>query len=196
MPRRRQFQVRAFIAIPILPEVKQRLAGLQSKLLDVLPAGSVRPENRKNFHITLRFLGNIEEEEIERVNRAARRTVEGVPSDVISIDRLGAFPSPARPRVFWAGFSHGVHGSTERLAKNLSRYLKKAGYPPEKRRFSPHVTLARVKSKLPSDSGRAAVELPVPGDLEISVDRIVLIESILSPNGAIHKELVTFNLAI
>lgn len=187
--------MRVFIAIPVEPEAREQLAVLQERLLDALPRGSVRPEKPDNFHITLKFLGDVEAEEIERIGEAARRAAAGVPAEKISVNRLGAFPSIRRPRVFWAGFAPGVHGSSEHLAGNLSQHLDQAGYRLEKRKFSPHITLARVKSRLPAGAGRVASDIRPPEDLDIYVNKIVVFESILTPEGAVHKKLVTFRIA-
>ena len=189
--------MRAFLAIPFSADEHRLFESLQG-LLATMPALEdfrwVRPEN---IHITLRFLGDIEEEQAAAAE-ALLRTGEDVPAFDISIDRFGVFPHLKRPNVLWAGPSETPEPLVE-FEASLSRYLMEAGFPSAEGLFHPHLTLARCRSR---DRPPAGLE----GELEVAEQRwltpplicrarkAVLFRSELNPSGAIHTALEKVNL--
>jgi len=147
----------------------------------------MKPVEDHNMHITLRFLGNIPlslVDEIERVIAAsAPRRV------VLRLRGVGAFPSPARPRVIWVGVSEGA-GELERLYKEIEKGLRRLGFRPEREQFVPHVTLARLKGS--RNLERVVKLLREMEDVEVGeivLESVRLKQSILTPRGPIYRTL-------
>lgn len=185
--------MRAFLAIPFSADEHKMLESLQESLATMPALDDFRWVRPKNIHITLRFLGDIEDAQAEGAAEALRRAVEGASAFDISIDRFGVFPHLKRPNVLWVGPSKTPETLVE-LEANLSRYLSEAGFPAGEGAFHPHLTIARRRSR---DRPPAGIE----GELEIAEQRwltpplvcraceAVLFRSELNPSGAIHTVL-------
>ncbi len=185
--------MRAFLAIPFSPDEHKMLESLQESLATMPALDDFRWARPENIHITLRFLGDIEEEQSEAAAEALRRAGEGAPAFDISIDRFGVFPHLKRPNVLWAGPSETPEPLAE-FEANLSRHLSEAGFSCREGAFRPHLTIARRR---PRDRPLAGLE----GELEVAEQRwlkpplvcrareAVLFRSELNPSGAIHTAL-------
>ena len=107
------------------------------------------------------------------------------------IQGLGVFPGISRPRVLWAGLT----GETDRIAEcqqRLDTHLAASGLPKEKRPFRGHLTLGRVKGRIPADRLLQAIKRLSTCESEpVAVDRIVLFQSELKPTGAVYTSLRT-----
>ena len=190
--------MRAFLAIPFSADEHGMLESLQESLATMPALDDFRWMRPRNVHITLRFLGDIEDAQAAAAAKALRRAGEGAPAFDVSLDRFGVFPQLKRPGVLWVGPSETPEPLME-LEANLSRYLVEAGFPPGEGAFHPHLTIARRRSH---DRPPAGLE----GELEIAEQRwltpplvcrarvAVLFRSELNPSGAIHTvlEKVTF----
>ena len=146
-------------------------------------------------HLTLRFLGDVEPDRLEGIAEAiARAAGTGHPYDLV-LQGVGAFPSPARPRVVWVGATGGGPETAE-IARRVATELETVGFEHERERFVPHVTLFRVRS---AALQRRALDLlsgaeAPPPSRTVHVTEIVLKESTLSPRGASHRTLRAFPL--
>lgn len=142
-----------------------------------------------NLHVTLKFLGGVEEPKIELVQSALARAVRGATPFELSVAGLGAFPSATRPRVIWAGIAAG-RGELAGLAASVEHELAPIGFPPEERPFSSHVTLGRVREARRNEQLAAAFE---HGQAErfgtIRIQHVSLMRSDLSPRGARYSEI-------
>jgi 2'-5' RNA ligase len=172
--------MRLFIAVPLPPELTDRAAAL---LPAALPAvRRVRPEL---MHLTLAFLGRTPDEQLDAVIAAARGAATGHQAFDLAFARAGRFPASGRPRVVWLGVGAGAD-RLARLAASVTEGLRRAGLTFDDRPFAPHLTLARVPADASGAEGRtvaAALDgLAVP-DLRTRVDRIAVVESVLSPKG-------------
>lgn len=185
--------IRAFIAIDVPPEVKNHLSSVSAALgsLDL----DARPAPVTAIHLTLRFLGNVEESRVPGIGKAIRRCARRVPSFALEVRNLGAFPSRKRPRVVWAGVAGD--GGLKRLHRLLELELQNLGFDRERKNFRPHLTLLRLKSSrnLKRLSSYLETEGEETGPVSFSVRRIHLYESRLSSRGARHEKLVTAELA-
>jgi 2'-5' RNA ligase len=143
---------------------------------------------RENLHVTVKFLGEIAEEQLEELKLVAQAAWAGMGGKPFSLglDRLGAFPSPARPRVIWAG-SSAPPQEIIKLYEQLERELEPLGFPPEGKPYTPHVTLGRVKGGAGA-GGLAGVRLP-PFHFIAEARGLTLMESQLDPAGAIYRPL-------
>jgi len=149
---------------------------------------------RAPAHLTLQFLGEITAEQERWTEPRLREVAVASRPFVLRLEGIGAFPSPARPRVVWIGVTQG-RTEIEELAGRVRAALAPE-FGTERERFVPHLTLARVRS--PSDR-RAAEELlagirPPPPTREVAVRELVLKESVLGPGGAVHRTVAAFPL--
>ena len=182
-------KVRSFLAIELSEELKQALASLQKRL--DLPQFDVRWVSAGNIHLTLRFLGEITEEAVEKASRAAAAATEkGSPFSIL-LRGVGAFPSLRSPRVVWGGIDSSEH--LLQLEEALNRELSKAHFPPPDKPFRPHLTLGRVKSQ----RGKGDLRLHLKENQGITlgrmdVDHFALIKSDLRPSGPVYTSLEQF----
>ena len=109
-----------------------------------------------NIHLTLKFFGNVPDDEIDTLALAAREVAQTEEPFQLKATMAGAFPSPKAPRVVWLGLGGDVVPLT-RLFHHLEKAFATLGYPPEGRAFNPHLTLGRVKSPAkPGEAGQDA----------------------------------------
>lgn len=187
MPVPSEKSIRAFIAIRVPPPV-QELSGQLKKRLgqEGKTVSWVKPAN---VHLTLKFLGNISEKRALRVKGTLEKTVAGMSSFRMQTDELGVFPHARNPRVIWLGLTEAT-GALIRLEKNLSKELEKLGFERERKKFTPHITLGRIRSNKEKDKIMELIE--TRGEFpphEIFVDKIELIQSDLKPTGAVYSVL-------
>jgi 2'-5' RNA ligase len=136
---------RLFVAFTIPPVQKTRLGRLQGLIAPEIPnARWVTPEM---FHVTLAFLGDVPDIDLNRVCLAVAEACRGFSPFTVNLKSLGAFPDPTRPRVAWVGLTGPGLETLGRLQQSIAGTLTDAGHPPEDDRFTPHLTLAYIKSK-------------------------------------------------
>jgi RNA 2',3'-cyclic 3'-phosphodiesterase len=179
--------MRLFLAIPLTDEARHAVVHhLTSHLPRPLPGRPVRPEL---WHLTLRFLGEVDEVDADRLVRALD-TADLGPALVLRWGSLGAFPRPRRANVLWLGVDQG-EDEAERLAAAVEEALEAAGFPPEDRPFRSHLTLSRIRP----DQDVTAVLDAVPSlGLAMAVDRVVLYRSHLGPGGPRYETVESFAL--
>jgi 2'-5' RNA ligase len=172
--------VRLFIAVPLPPELADRAAALLPAALPALKR--VRPEL---MHLTLAFLGWTRDDRLDDVIEAARAGVAGHSSFDLAFAGAGHFPATGRPRVVWLGIGEGKE-PLDGLAESVGAELRRRGLAFDDRPFAPHLTLARVRDDATGPEARtvaAAVGSVTLPDLRTHVDRIAVVESVLSPKG-------------
>lgn len=181
--------VRLFIAIELSDEARRDLSALQSSLMRA--GADVKWVEATNIHLTLRFLGDCGERIIPSVKAALAAAASVSRPFVMNMKGIGAFPKLSSPKIIWVGVDAGASESAA-LAAAISSRLTELGIPDEERKFSPHVTLGRVRNIY----GKNAYELRKA--LEMSsfsassrtlVDRVVLCSSRLSPGGPTYTHL-------
>jgi RNA 2',3'-cyclic 3'-phosphodiesterase len=180
--------VRSFIAIEIPKDVRDGIVGLQANLKSSA-GSSVRWVANDNLHLTLIFLGEVEENFLNKVKEQLVSVVKTVKPFKANLNGLGAFPSQRSPRVIWIGFDKGKDESVD-LQASAEKALVTIGYKPEERKFHPHLTIGRVKGvvKEPAkifETSYASRIFPVKS--------IVLFKSTLRPQGPIYEKLQEFN---
>ncbi|MGB9740889.1 MAG: RNA 2',3'-cyclic phosphodiesterase [Candidatus Bathyarchaeia archaeon] len=134
--------IRSFIAFDIEDEsILKRIGDVQNLLLKT--GADLKIVEPKNIHITIRFLGNITSSMVEKIGVELKR-VQFTPFDV-KINGIGAFPDLHYPRVLWAGITEGATQLKE-IFSQIEPRLRSLGFTPDPKGFSPHLTIARVKS--------------------------------------------------
>ncbi len=188
--------IRAFIAIELPSQIKAALSQLQINLRTSKNA-SVKWVNPEGIHLTLKFLGNVDEAEIPALTKALSEAVRGVAPFSLQLGDPGAFPGNQAPRVVWVG----VEGETKPLLdlhNNIDCVLAPLGFPPEKRAFSPHLTLGRVREEaLPGEKrrlGENVAVLKTEANLSFKVESLSLMRSKLTREGAVYSCLASFAL--
>jgi RNA 2',3'-cyclic 3'-phosphodiesterase len=178
--------MRIFIAIELTEEIRSALAALQDDLRRAHADVSwTKPDNQ---HLTLKFLGEVEEQRIKQIAHACQAAVIGVSPFIVSIKDTGAFPNLKQPRVLWAGLAEGITELRE-LHTRLDEQLSALGFEKEGRAFKPHLTLGRVKSAKNTAalvSHLTAYRLP---SLSFTACEIVVVRSQLHPDGSIYTPL-------
>lgn len=181
--------VRAFVAVNLAPEVKAALAAVEERLKSAhAEVGWVKPAN---LHLTLKFLGAVEEASVGTVGDAVAGAVCGYGSFRLTLQGLGAFPLLRAPRIVWVGVSGGAEALVALQAK-VEAALKPLGFPRERRPFTAHLTLGRVRR--PGNLAQLAALLTsmVREPLgEMVVERVELMRSELHPLGARYTSLRT-----
>ncbi len=183
--------IRAFVAIEIPEQLRIALASTIGALEKLhLEARLARPES---IHLTLKFLGDIEESGIGAIETVLRGVLEGRSPFSIRVGGLGAFPYLANARVVWVGVDGGK--ALQELRQDVETGLSKLGFSPEKRAFQPHLTLARVKSRHNIAALIHYVESAQSVDLgEFTAGQLHLYRSVLRPDGAQYSKLVSLDL--
>jgi 2'-5' RNA ligase len=184
--------MRLFFAVPITDEVRgivRRAVGMIP--IDPPPWRWIVPQN---YHITLKFLGEVGEPLLLPLHEAASRAAAVSPPFDLSFDRFGAFPSISRPRVLFYASNRGSEDLAE-LALRLEGELEPLGFERERRAFRAHLTLARVKNRPLPEVQRILESIPgLPESAHQRVERFILMKSTLSRSGASYEELGSFAL--
>jgi len=148
---------------------------------------------RDNAHLTLKFLGGVDAARLDAVAEALNGAAAGAGPFDLGVGGLGAFPSPARARVLWAGVDEGA-AEAAALAGRVDEALAPLGFAREAREFSAHVTLGRVRTPRSNPGVAAALGGAGPFGRQ-RVDRLALMRSELSPRGPRYTELAAAPLA-
>ena len=147
-----------------------------------------------NFHLTVKFLGRVEESRLEAVRAALAGAAAGHAPFEVTLQGLGAFPTPTRPRVVWAGLAAGA-APLAALAGEVDHALAALGFPREERPFSAHVTLGRVREPRRDPALATAITRATAQSFGTArVDHLSLMQSQLSPAGARYTELAALSL--
>jgi 2'-5' RNA ligase len=178
--------MRTFIAIELPDQIKNQIGQEQEPLKKTKAFVSwVKPGN---IHVTLKFLGEVPEEKTDEVFSATEKAVEGIKRFTMSLKGMGSFPNFRRPRVIWVGAGSGQE-ELSGMAGKIEEEMEKIGFPKEKRRFSPHFTIGRVKSPKNIEKLMKMIKSSDFQTEEIAVSEVVVMRSQLHPTGAIYTPL-------
>jgi len=184
--------MRLFIAVAVPDSVKQHARMLRNEL--GVARADVRWVEYENYHLTLKFLGEVKETKLPLISESLTLVGDSAPAFNISAGGLGFFPNKMRPRVIWLGIK-GELDKAEYLGERIDAYLAAQGFEEEKdHRF--HLTLGRVRSDL-----RLNEMLKIVRDIEgkeklrsFKVEEFHLMRSILSPKGPVYSVVESFPL--
>jgi RNA 2',3'-cyclic 3'-phosphodiesterase len=176
---------RIFIAIDIPAALRSRIGLYSESLKQELPVKEIRWESAEKMHITLRFLGDADERGVSNAIAATERAAENASDFELIAEGTGAFPSVARARVFWGGVS-----DPGRRANHFHGLLEKelaiAGFERETRRFSPHITIARLKNQTLGARIAAMGQEKQFDPATVKVSEVAIYESILTSSGSYY----------
>ena len=185
---------RAFIAIVLSAELKRLISELQAELKRGIPEmvsiSWIRPEA---MHLTLRFLGDIEESQVEAITDVLQMGAASLRPFTLEARGVGGFPSPARARVLWVGLSGDEEGMSAllNLQANIEEGVVTMGCMREDRPFTPHLTLARIKDGRASGPVRRLLMNESDRRVgEFHAGSVSLIKSEPRPTGSLYTSLV------
>jgi RNA 2',3'-cyclic 3'-phosphodiesterase len=180
-------QIRSFVSIDIDDEqILSKVESIMSSLSSL--GGDLKPVERENIHLTLKFLGNLGPAKLSEVKSALGR-VKFEPFS-LEIKGAGAFPNLKRMNVIWVGIGDGW-SLAQQIFEQTERVLHEAGFSRETRPFSPHITIARVRSGRKRDEVAAFLEhLADESFGTFNADRVRLKQSVLSPSGPTYSTLL------
>lgn len=173
-------QERLFFALAPSPDLAEAIAGDALALCAALRPEPRRMISAEDLHLTLRFLGWVDTDTRARLETMAAQTVATLPAPWVELGGPILLPSPARPRVL--AFAAKATAALKRLAASLEEIATDAGVPPERRRFHPHITVARLRRR-PAPWPPAAVV----SRRRFRSDALVLFRSRSDPAGVSYE---------
>jgi 2'-5' RNA ligase len=186
--------IRAFIAIDIPDDVRAAIEEAQARLKRAHVGVKISWTKIDNLHLTLQFLGYVEEAVVDPIKSALQNVAHEHPPFDLTVHGAGAFPSENRARVIWVGCDDS-QGKLKALARAVQDAMQPLGFEPEHREFSAHLTLGRAKFPRPDAALTRAIEsLKNTAFGTLRVDAIHLFESQLHPEGSIYTKLSTHTL--
>lgn len=180
--------MRAFVGVGLPQKIKEKITELEKDFIKCdLAFKWVAPEN---LHLTLKFLGNIDEEQIIKIKQAITKVSGKFAAFEVSFDSFGFFPNERKPRVFFIGTTR------EKLLKNivakLEEELEALGVEKENR-FKSHITLARIKNLKNIICLKEKIK-NIRMDKKFPIDEIVLYKSTINEEGPVYEKIFKINI--
>jgi 2'-5' RNA ligase len=189
-------KLRLFIAIPIPEPVRDEIIRVQRELQPLAPHGAARWTRPDQFHLTLRFLGDVPVAGLDTLQESVNAICLNARPLQMRAEGIGFFPNPHSPRVVWVGIDD-KEGLLVDLQKRIETAVRPFTVEPGEKNFSGHVTLGRLKNLKPLDARKLAAHAHALKDRtfgEWMAHEIEIIRSELSPAGARHTTLAVFRL--
>lgn len=184
---------RIFVAVDIPEKARRKAAAYIESLRGEFANLRVGWEKTEKLHLTMKFLGDANDEQLEKLKEVARNIAAEVPKFDFRIAETGVFPSPRKARVLWIDVID-EKGSLAEINRILETECEKIGFSRETRIFKPHLTIARLKE---SHKSAKLIEKHLRNEFEpvgIKAAEIVIYESRLRPTGSIYEKLTTVQL--
>ncbi len=178
--------MRVFVAIELDEGVRSALADLQAKLGRACQG--VRWTAPHLLHLTVRFLGEVPDKDVVDVAEAVAQAAGEARACTFELAECGCFPRRGPVRIVWAGV-RDASGLLERCVDRVEAALEDIGYPRERRPFSPHITIGRVREDRSGGRNRAATDAMTFGPLSQPAAAVTLMRSDLAPGGPTYTPL-------
>lgn len=174
-------RIRTFIAVEIPVSIRRRIEELQESLAPA--AEDVKWVEPENIHLTLKFLGEVDERDVYTVCKSVEAAVAGTTPFEITVAGVGAFPNANRPRVIWAGVRQGSQEITA-IHDAIDESLEGQGYPREDRSYTPHFTIGRIRRTVPNPRLQNALDQQANWEAgSCPVHEVLIMASQLGPKG-------------
>jgi 2'-5' RNA ligase len=186
---------RLFVAITVPDRVRNEMIGVQSELRSLAPPDVVRWARPEQFHLTLRFLGDVSSDRAAALREAVRAVCSGAPRLSARARGIGLFPNAHSPRVVWVGIDDNVRLTG--LQSQIERAVRPFSTGPGGEHFAGHVTLGRFKPFKGPGIVELAARVAAMNDRilgEWTAQKVEIIRSELSSSGARHTTLAAFSL--
>ena len=180
--------IRAFVAVDLEPQTVQQIAETIVQLRPRMPG--IRWLAPANFHLTLKFLGDVDEAKVAPIAAALERELCPFSCFTINAKGLGVFPDLRRPRILWVGLAGGELNA---LASRVEKALVPFGFVAERREFTPHLTIGRWR-EFKGSSKELGDEIAKWSGHDFgrsNVEEVILFQSVLKQEGAVYRRLKT-----
>ena len=187
---------RLFVAIPMPEPARNEIIRVQSELQPLVPREVVRWTRPEQFHLTLRFLGDVPADAVETLKQAVKAVCSDASPLSLRAQGVGFFPNPRLPRVLWVGINDGENRLVD-LQQRVEEAVHQFSPEPGEKQFRGHVTLARFKNPRPSDIRdlvARAQSLKTRSFGDWTAQEIEIMRSELSSSGARHTLLAACRL--
>ena len=185
--------LRLFLAIDLPETVRAELLRVQDQLRPLLPPRAARWTKPEQFHLTLKFLGNVPAADTAALSRAVHAVCDLAASMRLRAEGAGFFPDVRSPRVFWVDIK-SVDGRLMEFQRQLELSVKPFAEKEEAKKFTAHVTLARFEKLRSRDTDKLKAATAIGKTFgEWTAEEVLLIKSSLQPSGALHVILETFS---
>lgn len=176
---------RLFVSVDLPDSLTRPFRKVQSDFADL---DGISPTNPRQAHVTLKFIGEVDEEDVDDVKDHLETAVAdtGIAPFEAAVGGLGVFPSFDYISVIWVGVPTGA-SRLETLHEAVETELVEEGFDPDEHDFTPHITLARMDHAGPKERVQELVESQDPDVGEFTVDTVRLKESVLSPGGPTYE---------
>jgi len=180
--------IRSFIALELSGQVREELA----RIIGILKGSGADVKWMKpgSIHLTLKFLGNIPPEKAHEISDRLKDIAVNARPYSLTLDGIGVFPGWGYARVIWVGIGEGSL-ETSRLAGEIDKAMVEEGFEKEKRAFSPHLTLGRIRRAKNKDRLKGLADSLEVAPAESQISKIVLFRSVLTREGSIYTPLET-----
>ena len=185
--------IRSFLAFELPPEIREQIRTVSTELQKTrMPVRWVKVDN---IHLTIIFLGSVNEDAIDDIKEKVHIVVNKFSIFKTRLSGVGVFPNWRRPRVIWIG----LNGEIEKLSRfrdDLQKELKALGLKEEKRPFSPHLTIGRFKGRLNQDDELKWIldrYYDISSDLH-HLNELILFKSDLKPDGPVYTKMAVWPL--
>ena len=183
--------LRTFIAVPFPTEIIIKIAKITAYLQTQTPNKALKWVAPENMHLTIKFLGDVLEERIPELTQCVQDALQNQTLFTVTIEGMGMYPNARQPRVVWLGIKD--EGNLKLIHHELAKTLQGFDPEPEKRAFSPHLTIARVRQNGGHDTvrqiGEVLSQFKVDSLGSFEVQTVHIFKSDLTPRGPIYTSL-------
>lgn len=186
--------IRTFISVPLAANIRSGAVRLIGRIRS--PEDGVKWVPTDHFHLTLKFLGDVDNTQLPEICDAIRQVCENVPPFELRFGGTGAFPNLDRPRTLWVGIDDPTQ-SLRTLVNRLENDLAELGFKPEPRDYRPHLTLGRTRSGSRKANPEVVERLVAERSIrlgEMQVDTVELMASFLEKRGPSYQVMDTIEL--
>ncbi len=185
--------IRSFIAVNITQTSRNVLGQLIGDLRILEPGDWIRWVDPNKIHLTLMFLGDIREDQENRIAESLDR-VSLPQSFPIYLAGMGCFPDAERARVLWVGVQEGADGILSQIQVSIQNAMIDLGFRRDKKRFSPHLTIARIKKPVDGERMKSLINQHDTFKIEEIISEVVFMRSHLTSAGSIYTPMHSIRL--
>ena len=185
--------MRTFIAVDFSPQIIRKITEIIDYFKTQTPNNAIKWVAPENLHLTVKFLGEVKENEIDNIKNLINQSLTDEDAFEIGVEGLGMYPNSHKPRVIWLGIKGGK--PLIAIHNKLEKALQEIGIKHEKRDYSPHLTIARVRRGADNETvktiGKTLSAFKVDSLGSCTINNIVLYKSDLTPQGPIYTPLLS-----
>jgi len=188
--------VRLFIAIPVPLAVREEISRAQSQLQRNSPPGIIRWTRSEQFHVTIKFLGDVQSEQVQALAKAVFLVCSKFPKLQLSAHGIGFFPGSQRPRIVWAGVAD-KSGKLRELHREMEQAVLPFGPAKAEESFTGHITLGRFKPGHRGSTDKLLERVAILNRRDFgnwNASEVEIVRSELTSLGATHTPMYTFPL--